>query len=135
MWASFVWNMFDFGAAHRMEGDRSGINDKGLVTHDRKIKKDAYYFYRANWNPEPMIYIAGRRNVNRVKPLVDVQVFSNVEEVILIVNDCQCRRMKPDSLKVCLFKEVPLRKGRNEIEVRANDSKKQLIDRCTWILQ
>ena len=135
VWASFVWNMFDFGAAHRMEGDRSGINDKGLVTHDRKIKKDAYYFYRANWNPEPMIYIARRRNVNRVKPLVDVQVFSNVEEVILIVNDCQCRRMKPDSLKVCLFKEVPLRKGRNEIEVRASDSKKQLIDRCTWILQ
>ena len=135
VWASFVWNMFDFGAAHRMEGDRSGINDKGLVTHDRKIKKDVYYFYRANWNPEPMIYIAGRRNVNRVKPLVDVQVFSNVEEVILIVNDCQCRRMKPDSLKVCLFKEVPLRKGRNEIEVRASDSKKQLIDRCTWILQ
>ena len=135
VWASFVWNMFDFGAAHRMEGDRSGINDKGLVTHDRKIKKDAYYFYRANWNPEPMIYIAGRHNVNRVKPLVDVQVFSNVEEVILIVNDCQCRRMKPDSLKVCLFKEVPLRKGRNEIEVRASDSKKQLIDRCTWILQ
>ena len=135
VWASFVWNMFDFGAAHRMEGDRSGINDKGLVTHDRKIKKDAYYFYRANWNPEPMIYIAGRRNVNRVKPLVDVQVFSNVEEVILIVNDCQCRRMKPDSLKVCLFKEVTLRKGRNEIEVRASDSKKQLIDRCTWILQ
>lgn len=135
VWASFVWNMFDFGAAHRMEGDRSGINDKGLVTHDRKIKKDAYYFYRTNWNPEPMIYIAGRRNVNRVKPLVDVQVFSNVEEVILIVNDCQCRRMKPDSLKVCLFKEVPLRKGRNEIEVRASDSKKQLIDRCTWILQ
>jgi beta-galactosidase len=43
--------------------------------------------------------------------------------------------MKPDSLKVCLFKDVPLRKGRNEIEVRANDSKKQLIDRCTWILQ
>ena len=106
-----------------------------LVTHDRKIKKDAYYFYRANWNPEPMIYIAGRRNVNRVKPLVDVQVFSNVEEVILIVNDCQCGKMKPDSLKVCLFKDVPLRKGRNEIEVRANDSKKQLIDRCTWILQ
>ena len=135
VWASFVWNMFDFGAAHRTEGDRPGINDKGLVTHDRKIKKDAYYFYRANWNPEPMIYIAGRRNVNRVKPLVDVQVFSNVEEVILIVNDCQCGKMKPDSLKVCLFKDVPLRKGRNEIEVRANDSKKQLIDRCAWILQ
>ena len=61
VWGSFVWNMFDFGAAHRTEGDRDGINDKGLVTHDRKTKKDAYYFYRSNWNPEPMVYIAGKR--------------------------------------------------------------------------
>ena len=135
VWGSFVWNMFDFGAAHRTEGDRPGVNDKGLVTHDRKIKKDAYYFYRANWNPEPMVYIAGRRNVDRVKPLVDVQVFSNVEEVRLIVNGRLCGKMKPDGLKVCLFKDVPLRKGSNEIEVRAGDGKKQLIDRCTWILQ
>ena len=50
-----------------------------------RLKRMLIIFYRANWNPEPMIYIAGRRNVNRVKPLVDVQVFSNVEEVILIV--------------------------------------------------
>lgn len=64
VWGSFVWNMFDFGAAHRTEGDRPGINDKGLVTHDRKVKKDAFYFYKANWNPEPMVYIAGRRSVN-----------------------------------------------------------------------
>ncbi len=135
VWGSFVWNMFDFGAAHRTEGDRPGVNDKGLVTHDRKIKKDTYYFYRANWNPEPMVYIAGRRNVDRVKPLVDVQVFSNVEEVRLIVNGRLCGKMKPDGLKVCLFKDVPLRKGSNEIEVRAGDGKKQLIDRCTWILQ
>ena len=58
VWGSFVWNMFDFGAAHRTEGDRPGINDKGLVTHDRKVKKDAFYFYKANWNPEPMVRIA-----------------------------------------------------------------------------
>ena len=48
---------FDFGAAHRTEGDRPGINDKGLVTHDRKVKKDAFYFYKANWNPEPMVIL------------------------------------------------------------------------------
>lgn len=72
VWGSFVWNMFDFGAAHRTEGDRPGINDKGLVTHDRKVKKDAFYFYKANWNPEPMVYIAGRRSVNRVKPVTEV---------------------------------------------------------------
>ncbi|MDE5678459.1 glycoside hydrolase family 2 TIM barrel-domain containing protein [Phocaeicola sp.] len=135
VWGSFVWNMFDFGAAHRTEGDRPGVNDKGLVTHDRKIKKDAYYFYRANWNLEPMVYIAGRRNVNQVKPFVDVRVFSNVEEVILMVNGRQCGKVRPDSLKICLFKDVPLTKGSNKIEVRANDGKKQIIDQCTWILQ
>ena len=86
VWGSFVWNMFDFGAAHRTEGDRPGINDKGLVTHDRKVKKDAFYFYKANWNPEPMVYIAGRRSVNRVKPVTEVQIFSNCAEVTLNVN-------------------------------------------------
>ena len=85
VWGSFVWNMFDFGAAHRTEGDRPGINDKGLVTHDRKVKKDAFYFYKANWNPEPMVYIAGRRSVNRVKPVTEVQIFSNCAEVTLKV--------------------------------------------------
>lgn len=86
VWGSFVWNMFDFGAAHRTEGDRPGINDKGLVTHDRKVKKDAFYFYKANWKPEPMVYIAGRRSVNRVKPVTEVQIFSNCAEVTLKVN-------------------------------------------------
>lgn len=77
VWGSFVWNMFDFGAAHRTEGDRPGINDKGLVTHDRKVKKDAFYFYKANWNPEPMVYIAGRRSVNRVKPVTEATAREN----------------------------------------------------------
>lgn len=96
VWGSFVWNMFDFGAAHRTEGDRPGINDKGLVTHDRKVKKDAFYFYKANWNPEPMVYIAGRRSVNRVKPVTEVQIFSNCAEVTLKVNGQiikKCSRM------------------------------------------
>ena len=65
----FVWNMFDFGAAHRTEGDRPGINDKGLVTFDRKVRKDAFYFYKANWNKqEPMIYLAGKRCRLRYQP-------------------------------------------------------------------
>lgn len=93
VWGSFVWNMFDFGAAHRTEGDRPGINDKGLVTHDRKVKKDAFYFYKANWNPEPMVYIAGRRSVNRVKPVTEVQIFSNCAEVTLKVNGQIIKKM------------------------------------------
>lgn len=119
VWGSFVWNMFDFGAAHRTEGDRPGINDKGLVTHDRKVKKDAFYFYKANWNPEPMVYIAGRRSVNRVKPVTEVQIFSNCAEVTLKVNGQIIKKMQPDGVKVCIFKDIRLKKGENNIEVSA----------------
>lgn len=119
VWGSFVWNMFDFGAAHRTEGDRPGINDKGLVTHDRKVKKDAFYFYKANWNPEPMVYIAGHRSVNRVKPVTEVQIFSNCAEVTLKVNGQIIKKMQPDGVKVCIFKDIRLKKGENNIEVSA----------------
>ena len=134
VWGSFVWNMFDFGAAHRTEGDRPGINDKGLVTHDRKVKKDAYYFYKANWNPEPMVYIAGHRNKNRAKAVTDVQVYSNSGEVALKVNGKVVGKMQPDEVKICTFKEVRLNKGDNVIEVTAKDGKKVLSDSCNWVL-
>lgn len=134
VWGSFVWNMFDFGAAHRTEGDRPGINDKGLVTHNRKVKKDAFYFYKANWNPEPMVYIAGRRSVNRVKPVTEVQVFSNCAEVTLKVNNQLAGKMQSDGVKVCVFKDIRLNKGKNMIEVSAKNGKKVVTDACCWIL-
>jgi len=135
VWGSFVWNMFDFGAAHRTEGDRPGINDKGLVTHDRKVKKDAFYFYKANWNPDPMVYIAGHRNVKRVKPVTDIEIFSNCTEVTLKVNGKPIGKMKPDALNMCVFKGVELSRGDNDIEVVARDGKKVLTDTCCWVLQ
>lgn len=134
VWGSFVWNMFNFGAAHRTEGDRPGINDKGLVTHDRKVKKDAFYFYKANWNPEPMVYIAGRRSVNRVKPVTEVQIFSNCAEVTLKVNGQIIKKMQPDGVKVCIFKDIRLKKGENNIEVSAKNGKRVITDACCWIL-
>lgn len=134
VWGSFVWNMFDFGAAHRTEGDRPGINDKGLVTHDRKVKKDAFYFYKANWNPEPMVYIAGHRSVNRVKPVTEVQIFSNCAEVTLKVNGQIIKKMQPDGVKVCIFKDIRLKKGENNIEVSAKNGKSVITDACCWIL-
>ena len=70
VWGSFIWNMFDFGAAHRTEGDRPGINDKGLVTFDRAVKKDAFYFYKANWNTEvKTLYLTSKRNTIRKNKL------------------------------------------------------------------
>lgn len=135
VWGSFVWNMFDFGAAHRTEGDRPGINDKGLVTHDRKVRKDAFYFYKANWSDCPVLYIAGRRAVRRVRPQTDIQVFSNCGEVTLSVNGRMVGKMQPDRCKVCTFRDVPLRQGANRIEVSAGRKKEMHTDSCCWMLE
>ena len=135
VWGSFVWNMFDFGAAHRTEGDRPGINDKGLVTHDRRVRKDAFYFYKANWNPEPMVRIAERRNVRRVRPRTAVRVFSNCREVTLKVNGRTFGTLRPDRLRLCTFADVVLQPGVNTIEVEARDGRTVLSDRCSWTLE
>ncbi len=134
VWGSFVWNMFDFGAAHRTEGDRNGINDKGLVSHDRKDRKDAFYFYRANWNEEPMVYIAGRRTVNRQNPVTDVTVFSNSGKVTLYVNGDKVAEAMPDDVNVCTFPEVELLPGSNTIKAVTAKGKRQLVDTCIWNL-
>jgi hypothetical protein len=86
IWGTFVWNMFDFASDGRNEGDRPGINDKGLVTYDRRIRKDAYYLYKVNWNSEPEIYIASRRYTDRPAGRTPITVYSNCDEVELWVN-------------------------------------------------
>ena len=134
VWGSFVWNMFDFGAAHRHEGDRIGINDKGLVTFDRKVKKDAFYFYKANWNPEPMLYIAGKRNQNRVSLVQDIVAFTNANEVELLINGKVIGKAFPDQYATVMWKGVKLDAGENKIQVRATAKKKCLLDECVvWV--
>ncbi|GHT39827.1 beta-galactosidase [Bacteroidia bacterium] len=87
LWGTFVWNMFDFGAAHRTEGEIKGINDKGLVSFDRHIRKDAYYFYKANWNTsDAFVYIAERRRTSRTAAEQTIKVYSNQPEVELLLN-------------------------------------------------
>ena len=133
VWGSFVWNMFDFGAAHRTEGDRPGINDKGLVTHDRATRKDAFYFYKANWNPAPMLHIAGKRASERLRPETEVMVFSNAEKVELFVNGQSAGVQRPDDYRTCRF-AVKLRSGSNRIEARAVAGKQRLEDHALWML-
>lgn len=86
LWGTFVWNMFDFAVDHRNEGGQAGRNTKGLVTYDRKIKKDAFYWYKVNWTTTPTIYITSRRWTERTEPLTQVKVYSNAESVELRVN-------------------------------------------------
>ena len=86
MWATHVWNMFDFGADARAEGGENGQNHKGLMTFDRKYKKDAFYAYKAWLNPEPMVHICGKRYVDRVEDVTKVTVYSNLPTVELFAN-------------------------------------------------
>ena len=86
MWATHVWNMFDFGADARAEGGENGQNHKGLVTMDRKYKKDAFYAYKAWLSDDPFVHLCGKRYVDRVEDVTKVTVYSNQPEVELFVN-------------------------------------------------
>ena len=86
VWGTFVWNMFDFSVAGWNRGGIPSLNHKGLVTFDRAVKKDAFYFYKANWSEEPVLYIAERRNKERQTNLISVKVYTNLDEVALYVN-------------------------------------------------
>ncbi len=83
MWANHIWNMFDFAADARNQGGEPGMNHKGLVTFDRQVKKDSFYLYKAHWNPQPMIHIAGKRYAYRPEKVTTVKVYTNCPEVTL----------------------------------------------------
>lgn len=129
LWGSFVWNMFDFGAAHRTEGDRPGINDKGLVTFDRKVRKDAFYFYKANWNKsEPVLYIAGKRCDRRSSNVQTIMAFTNQPEAELFVNGKSYGKVKADKYCIVKWENVILNKVNNDIKVETVKGKFRLSD-------
>ena len=96
IWATHVWNMFDFGADARAEGGENGQNHKGLITFDRKYKKDSFYAYKAWLNPEPMIHICGKRYIDRVEEVTKVTVYSNAPEVELFANGVSVGKKQAD---------------------------------------
>lgn len=118
LWSTYVWNMFDFAADARDEGGIKGRNNKGLVTYDRQTKKDAFYIYQAYWTKEPMLHIAGRRFADRAKEERTITVYTNCEEVTLLVNEKEVSTRKPVDHAV-MFENVELREGRNIVTVKA----------------
>jgi len=131
LWATYVWNMFDFAADHRAEGDTLGRNDKGLVTFDRRIRKDAFYWYKANWNPEPMVYITSRRHDLRLEPQAEVKVYSNCDEVELWLNEVSLgRRSSADRRFV--WPALTLAPGPNRIRVLGTIGGRSVTDACSW---
>jgi len=89
LWGTFAWVGFDFPSAGRNEGDTPGINDKGLITFDRKVKKDAYFWYQANWTKKPMVYITSRRDLDRHADQVTIKVYSNQPSVTLALDGAE----------------------------------------------
>ena len=132
-WGSFVWNMFDFASASRNEGDMPGMNDKGLVSYDRKIRKDAFYFYQSEWSEEPVVHIASRRDVARRDSLTDVKVYTNCETVRLKVNGKDCGSPERNG-SICIWRKVGLKHGENQVEAFGHRGGQEFSDRCKWVL-
>ncbi len=116
MWGSYVWNMFDFGSAARNEGGVRGRNNKGLVTIDRKIRKDAFYLYKATWSDEKFVHITAKRYPQRLVGTTKIKVYSNLPEVTLKTEGYE-KTMKAD--RVFVFDDVPVKAGENKIVATA----------------
>lgn len=109
LWATHIWNMFDFGCDARDEGGVAGRNDKGLVTFDRQVKKDIFYLYQAYWSQKPMIHICSKRYAKRTQDSITVKVYSNLSEVELFVDGTSVE--KKEGYRVFTFENVPLKDG------------------------
>ena len=124
---SYVWNLCDFGSANRDEGGKQGQNQKGLVTIDRKIKKDAFYLYKAYWSENPFVKLAGSRFVNRHKEENTITVLSNLKKLELLVNDKSTAKTETVN-PMTSFEGILLSKGENQIVVRGYDAQGNLYE-------
>lgn len=98
LWATHVWNLFDFGADGRDEGGKKGENQKGLVTFDRSVKKDAFYLYKAAWSKEPFVHLCGRRYGDRAEEKTEIKVYSNQQEITLYVDGRKYARKRGERI-------------------------------------
>ncbi len=119
LWATHVWNMFDFAADARAEGGENGMNHKGLVTFDRKYKKDSFYAYQAWLSKNPVLHICGKRYVKRVEDITKITVYSNLSEVELFANGKSIGKQKKGRYPFFYF-EVK-NQGETELTAKAGD--------------
>lgn len=117
MWGNYVWNMFDFAADARNQGGDPGMNHKGLVTFDRKLKKDCFYLYKAYWTEDPFVYLAGRRYEYRTETVTEITVYSTCGEVSLYNNGKLVETKKGNRV----FKFKMTMEDENHLEVKAGN--------------
>ena len=117
LWATHVWNLFDFAADGRDEGGRKGVNQKGLVEFDHKTKKDAFYLYKAAWSKKPFVHLCGKRYADRAENETNIRVYSNLDSVTLYVDG---KEFETKSGKTVFVFTVPLT-GEHEIKAVGAD--------------
>ncbi|MBE1526678.1 beta-galactosidase [Sphingopyxis sp. OAS728] len=133
LWANWIWNMFDFSSKIRQEGDATDVNDKGLVTYDRKVKKDAFFYYKAEWSDAPVVHITSRRWTVRTEPLTKIKVYSNAPAVAVTFNgkplgDIACVE------SICEVRDIRLTPGANRAVATARFDGKDVSDAVDWTL-
>jgi beta-galactosidase len=122
LWGSFVWNMFDFGSAVQNAGGLPHLNDKGLVTYDRKFRKDAFYLYKANWNKnEKTAHLCSKNYTERKENVTDIIAFTTAPSAKLIINGKQVGKMETDKFATLIFRNIKLSPGKNHVEIITSD--------------
>ena len=131
IWGTYVWNFFDFGSDFRDEGGIKGRNNKGLVTFDRKLKKDAFYLYKALWSNEPFVHIASKRFIERATDTINLKVYSNCKEITLFVNGTEVATLS--GMHTFAFENINLQPGNNDIKVIAKHDELLLNDYAIFV--
>jgi len=131
LWCKFIWTLADFAADNRDEGDTPGRNTKGLVTYDRQIRKDAFYWYQANWTTKPMVYITGHHFTNRLADSFTAKVYANCDSVELFLNGAS---QGTRSSTNCIFTwPVKLQNGMNAVHAIGKKGSVTVTDSLNWI--
>ena len=131
IWGQFIWCMFDFASVQNHEGDTDCLNDKGLVSQDRKRRKDAFYLYKANWNKaEKTVHLCSKDYTQRRSDITDIIVFTTAPSAKLFLNGKAMGTKKTDDFAIVRWDGVRLQKGINKVEVRTADGD----DSAVWTL-
>jgi len=132
LWGKFIWNMFDFAVDSRNEGEVPGRNDKGMVTYDRAIKKDVFFYYKANWSSDPVLYITSRRFTTRTPATIAVKVYANTDDVTLTVNGVSLGTQTSTN-HIYTWPTVTLQTGANVVQAAGNKNGVPTSDSVTWM--
>ena len=128
LWGSFIWNMFDFSSDRRSEGGVKYINGKGLVSHDRTLRKDAFYYYKAKWSAEPFVHLCASRFVRRARERIDVKIYTNLPRVTLWKDGEKIGIGENNGNGTVLLRDVALAPGINRLWAVSGDCE----DRCLF---